>query len=194
MSKKRKLIKLSSLFVGMAVVASLSFTIGLTHSKKVIHVASDTTSSDKSQIAEQPLQSLSSSGIDIYDLWNRTNQARATAGLSALKLNPLLDNSATAKCTDMVVKNYWAHNDPSGVEPWHFIKEAGVPYTTAGENLAYGFNTTQDVFSGWMNSEEHKDNILNASYTDVGFAVCVTSSGFSGTIGPSLLVVQHFTG
>lgn len=134
------------------------------------------------------------SDIDVTDLWNQTNAARAQAGLAALSLNPALNTSAAAKCADMVAKNYWAHNDPSGQEPWHFIKEAGVQYRFAGENLGAGYDTSPALFAGWMNSQEHKDNILSSHFTDVGFAVCKTGDSFPTNTAPTLLVIQHFSG
>jgi uncharacterized protein YkwD len=127
---------------------------------------------------------------DVYKLWQLTNAARVTAGLSKLRLNPKLDTSAINKCNDMVAKDYWDHKDPAGRQPWHFITDAGYSYTTAGENLAWGFSSTQALFDGWMNSQVHRTDILRSTYTDVGFGVC-HSDNFNSK-GPGYIVVQHF--
>ena len=60
--------------------------------------------------------------IDLNTLYSLINQDRATESLTALTRNDELDSSAQAKCADMVAQNYWAHNDPSGQTPWHFLR------------------------------------------------------------------------
>lgn len=130
------------------------------------------------------------SSIDKGDLLSLTNKERNQAGLSQLAANRLLDNSADAKCRDMVTNNYWSHIDLSGQEPWHFIDEAGYKKAAAGENLAYGFTNSAYVVQGWMNSPEHRAALLDPQYRDVGFGIC-TSLNFIDS-GPQTIVVQHF--
>ncbi|MDO5388086.1 MAG: CAP domain-containing protein, partial [Clostridia bacterium] len=55
------------------------------------------------------------------------------------------------------------------------IKNAGISYKTAGENIAKGQKTAEAVFNAWMNSSGHRANILNSSYTQMGIGV--TSGG-----------------
>ena len=45
------------------------------------------------------------------------------------------------------------------------LKEQGVFYFSAGENIAQGFYSPEVVMDAWMNSEGHRANILNSSYT-----------------------------
>jgi hypothetical protein len=117
-----------------------------------------------------------------------TNQQRASAGLPALKYNGSLSSSAYMKAQDMLAKNYWSHDSPDGLTAWTFISRVGYPYTTAGENLAKGFNTDSEVINGWMNSPGHRANILNSAYRDVGIAIVVGElSGITTT-----LVVAHY--
>lgn len=109
--------------------------------------------------------------INISDLLNLTNQKRAEAGLPPLSLSDQLDQAAAGKARDMFTKNYWAHLSPDGLTPWVFIKGAGYEYLYAGENLARGFTTAQDVINAWMASQGHRENMLSRNYKDVGFAV-----------------------
>lgn len=109
--------------------------------------------------------------ISIPELVDLTNAQRASNGLSALTVNGALSNAAAAKASDMFAKDYWAHVSPSGATPWSFILAAGYSYATAGENLAKNFDTSSGVVTAWMNSPEHRANILNSAYKDVGFAV-----------------------
>ena len=107
--------------------------------------------------------------IGSSDLLTRTNTERSQASVSSLSLNGQLQAAAQTKANDMVARNYWSHNTPTGEEPWVFVKNAGYAYKTAGENLAYGFETSGDTIVGWMNSPPHRENLLNSSFREVGF-------------------------
>ena len=88
----------------------------------------------------------------------------------------------------MFAKNYWAHVSPDGTTPWVFIKSAGYSYVYAGENLARGYNTSQDVVTAWMASPEHKQNMLSSNYQNVGFAIVTGNLTGEDTV----LVVEMF--
>jgi len=66
--------------------------------------------------------------------------------------------------------NYWAHVSPSGREPWDFFDQQNYTYIYAGENLAKNFATSSGVIEGWMNSQGHRENLLNDNYTEIGIA------------------------
>lgn len=100
-----------------------------------------------------------------------TNQKRQENGTGPLSLNDKLSLAATYKAKDMFSENYWAHNSPLGRTPWVFIKDVGYAYVYAGENLARGFNSSDDVVKAWMASPDHRENMLSKNYSDVGFAV-----------------------
>lgn len=109
--------------------------------------------------------------IHIDQLLSSTNQKRAEAGLSNLKLNAQLSEAAAEKAKHMFTNNYWAHTSPSGATPWDFIIESGYTYSVAGENLAKNFSDSTGVVEAWMNSPSHRENLLRAQYEDIGFAV-----------------------
>ncbi len=119
-----------------------------------------------------------------------TNSERANNGQSALILNQQLINAAQAKAQDMIARNYWSHNTPDGQEPWVFVQAAGYQYQKAGENLAYGFLTSSDTVVGWMNSPTHKANMLDGSFTDVGFGFA-NGENFNNS-GPETVVVAMY--
>lgn len=118
-----------------------------------------------------------------------TNNARAANGLGPLVLNAQLNNSAQMKAQDMADKDYWAHVAPDGTQPWYFFDQAGYEYIRAGENLAYGFNTSQGAVDGWMNSPSHRDNMLG-NYNDVGFGFVNVANYQSN--GQQTIVVAHY--
>lgn len=111
------------------------------------------------------------SGISTGELLILTNQERVKLGFPPLVLNEELSKAAYDKAKDMFAKDYWAHNSPDGLTPWVFIKNDGYDYMYAGENLARGFNNSQDVVNAWMASEKHKENIISPNYKEIGFAV-----------------------
>jgi hypothetical protein len=123
-------------------------------------------------------------------LLSATNANRMTAGEIALTLDPQLTAAAQAKANDMVTTNYWAHTSPNGKTPWDFIASSGYQYQSAGENIAYGFADAVSTEAGWMNSADHKANILNHDYSQVGFAVA-QSSNYQGK-GPQTVVVAEY--
>ncbi|MEO8862878.1 MAG: CAP domain-containing protein [Candidatus Saccharimonadales bacterium] len=108
-------------------------------------------------------------------LLTETNNRRAENGRHSLESNTTLEAAAQAKANDMVKRNYWSHNTPDGKAPWVFITNEGYLFQKAGENLAYGFTTDGATVSGWMNSQEHRENMLNPGYTQVGFGTANSS-------------------
>jgi uncharacterized protein YkwD len=131
-----------------------------------------------------------STDISPQVLLAETNGDRVTDHESALQLNTKLATAAQAKANDMVTRNYWSHVTPTGQQPWAFIVAAGYQYEAAGENLAYGFGTSDQVMTAWMNSPEHRANILDADYQDVGFGVA-NSPDFLGK-GPETIIVAEY--
>ncbi|NOU96851.1 hypothetical protein GC093_27045 [Paenibacillus sp. LMG 31456] len=111
---------------------------------------------DSSQFAQQVL--------DIV------NQERSKAGLTPLTMNAELSKMAMVKAQDMSNNNYFDHNSPTHGSPFDMMKEFGITYNSAGENIAKGQTTPTQVMNDWMNSPGHKANILNSSYTKIGIA------------------------
>lgn len=109
--------------------------------------------------------------ITVEKLYQLTNKERLRYNLPPLAYNEKLAQAAFNKAEDMFKNNYWAHYSPQGHSPWDFILSVGYEYEYAGENLAKNFLFSQDVIDAWMNSKTHRENMLRAEYTEVGFAV-----------------------
>lgn len=131
-----------------------------------------------------------STDISSQQLLLLVNQKREANGLPPLILNEKLSLAAIDKAKDMFAKNYWAHDSPDGETPWVFIKRSGYNYVYAGENLARGFDNTDNVVNAWMASAKHKANLLSQNYRDVGFAIEVGKLNGEETV----LVVQELGG
>ena len=102
-------------------------------------------------------------------MWGLVNQDRlrpealAETGGQArpLKWNERLAEVARAHSLNMLKQQSFSHNDPDGTTFSVRIKRAGIPWQASGENIAI-----YDTVEG-----NHRGNILNASYTDVGIGV-----------------------
>ncbi|WP_407692007.1 CAP domain-containing protein [Radiobacillus deserti] len=97
-----------------------------------------------------------------------TNKERQKKGLQPLKLSEELSKVARTKSQDMVNKNYFSHQSPTYGSPFDMMKQFGISYRTAGENIAKGQRTPASVVQAWMNSEGHRANILNKNFTQIG--------------------------
>lgn len=128
--------------------------------------------------------------MSISELLANTNAQRAQNGAAALALNSQLTSAAQAKANDMIARNYWAHNTPDGKEPWVFFDAAGYKYFKAGENLAYGFSTSDAAVTGWMNSPSHRENLLDTAFTEVGFGFA-NGQNYNNS-GPETVVVAEY--
>ena len=96
------------------------------------------------------------------------NQERARYGLAPLTIHRELCEGARMKSRDMQQNGYFSHTSPTYGTPFQMMKKLGISYRTAGENIAKGFSSPQAVVNAWMNSEGHRANILNGSYTEIG--------------------------
>lgn len=128
--------------------------------------------------------------INLWDLYSLTNQDRQKAGVVPLNINVNLNKSAQAKCNDMVARNYYDHVDPSGAK-WTAILEKYVPYYGgADENIDVNVvkKNAAEINDIFMNSQVHRDGILNPDYNSVGFGVC--DGLYQGN--KAVFVVEHF--
>jgi uncharacterized YkwD family protein len=97
-----------------------------------------------------------------------TNAQRSKNGLPALKADTQLSGVAQKKSLDMQQKNYFSHTSPTYGSPFDMMRDFGVTYKSAGENIAQGQRTPQEVVTAWMNSEGHRKNILSSNFTNIG--------------------------
>ncbi len=125
-------------------------------------------------------------------LLSDTNTERAQAHVPTLTENVELDQAAAAKAKDMATRNYWSHDTPDGNPPWVFVASQNYNYQKLGENLAAGFNNEQAAINGWMASPHHRDNLLDGSFSQVGFGVAQSPNYTSGGGGPMTIVVAFY--
>ena len=98
------------------------------------------------------------------------NGERSKNGLNPLKLDMEISQVARLKSQDMIDNNYFSHNSPTYGSPFDMMKSYDIKYVYAGENLA-GNPSIQDAHESLMNSQGHRENILNPNFTHIGIGV-----------------------
>lgn len=116
------------------------------------------------------------------------NSCRAQNGLPPLHFDQRLNAAAEDRIHDMEDLGYWAHESPDGRSPFTWLKPHGYDFQAAGENLACGFDTTEVMVEGWMESPGHRANILSSEYADCGIAI-IEGSTTRRAAGKSVVVM-----
>lgn len=111
------------------------------------------------------------------------NAERSKAGLPALTMTAELNTAALTRAKETTIS--FSHTRPNGSSFSSVLTENGISYQSTGENIAWGQKTPEEVVNAWMNSEGHKANILNSSFTSIGVG-CYENNGI-------LYWVQLFT-
>lgn len=113
------------------------------------------------------------------------NQERAKAGAAPLIMDADLVKIARLKAQDMIDKNYFDHTSPTYGDPFTMMKEFGIQYRYAGENLA-GNQSVEKAHEALMASPGHRKNILNPNYTYIGIGI--VDGGSYGTMFTQLFI------
>lgn len=108
------------------------------------------------------------------------NVERAKVGLGAVASQSQLTQAAQVHASDMGCNFFMSHTGSDGSSPDVRIARAGYVYAAWGENVASGFSTPADVMAAWMNSQSHKDNILNPNFTQIGIGYMYNSADTTG--------------
>ena len=96
------------------------------------------------------------------------NIERAKEGLSPLTMDSKISAAAAVRAEE--IKTTFSHTRPNGTSCFTALDQAGVSYRGAGENIASGQRTPEEVVTAWMNSEGHRKNIMNANFKNIGVA------------------------
>ena len=103
------------------------------------------------------------------------NAERAKAGLNALTLDTEIASAALVRAKETEIS--FSHTRPDGRHFSTALSDSGISFRGAGENIAWGQKTPEEVMNGWMNSEGHRANILNPNFTKIGVGYYQNSAG-----------------
>ncbi|MGI6161223.1 MAG: CAP domain-containing protein [Christensenellales bacterium] len=136
----------------------------------------------------KPIATPAPSGVSELEsqMVDLVNSERAKAGLSALRVNTEVTKVARVKSQDMITHNYFSHTSPSYGSPFDMMKQFGISYRSAGENIAYNSSMTS-AHNALMNSPGHRANILNSSFTQIGIGIVSNGRG-------TIYITQMFIG
>jgi len=94
------------------------------------------------------------------------NAERAKENLSPLTVNVKVQAAAQVRAKEC--EQSFSHTRPNGSSFATALREQGVTYKSAGENIAWGQRTPEEVVNAWMNSTGHRKNIMNPNFTTIG--------------------------
>lgn len=125
------------------------------------------------QTVSRPSQSAQANSSYAAQVVSLVNAERAKQGLSALTVSTKVQQAAQTRAGEL--KSSFSHTRPSGASCFTALTEAGVSYTRAGENIAYGQSSPAAVVQAWMNSSGHRANILSRDFTTIGVGYTVVN-------------------
>nr|WP_252311171.1 CAP domain-containing protein [Sinobaca sp. H24] len=117
-----------------------------------------------------------------------TNVEREQAGLQPLQSYGDLAEVANTKSEDLRDAGYFAHESPNYGSPFDMMNSFGISYSAAGENIAAGQDSPEAVVNAWMNSEGHRENIMNENFTHIGIGYA--EGGEYGTYWTQMFVTR----
>ncbi len=103
------------------------------------------------------------------------NAERAKAGLGALTLDKSIEAAALVRAREIEIS--FSHTRPDGRSFSTVLNDNGISFSGAGENIAWGQKSPEEVVNAWMNSPSHRANILNSRFTKIGVGYYQNQSG-----------------
>jgi len=133
-----------------------------------------TDGADRDVTAGRPMPAGPAAGMQeqARDLVNRE---RRRAGCDDVTVDRRLIAAADRHAADMARRGYFAHESPSGDRAGERVRAAGYEWSRFGENLARGQDSVPEVVEGWMNSPEHRENILDCRLHQVGVGLAFSA-------------------
>lgn len=131
------------------------------------------------------------------------NAERTSRGLSAVRINGLLNDSAETHSKWMLDVDVMSHTGNNGSKPGDRMRAAGYVFEgnwSNGENIAWqsqqgAAGLADDVIAlhNWlMNSPSHRENILNPNFTEIGIGIEVGFFTYNGKVWPAVIATQNF--
>lgn len=124
--------------------------------------------STKTVYIKSDISSTENWGREVLDL---VNAERAEYDLEPLKWDNTLAKLAEDYCLDMINRDFFSHNTPDGKTLFDRMAENNIKYSVAGENIAYGQSSPEEVVKQWLNSPGHRKNILNPYFKYLGVGI-----------------------
>ena len=111
----------------------------------------------------------------VSEVVNLVNKERANVGLPELKEDKRLDAVAQGHSEDMAENNFFDHTNLQGKSPFDRLRDNNIRFMAAGENIAWGHTSPEEVVEGWMESKGHRENILSENFGKIGVGIAESS-------------------
>jgi len=111
---------------------------------------------------------------EIVSFVDQMNAHRVSVGCAPLEWNQDVADVAQGHSQDMVDRDFFSHDNPDGASPFDRLRSAGIDFSRAAENIAYGYPTAAGVLAAWLDSPGHRANIENCALTDHGVGLVGT--------------------
>lgn len=115
------------------------------------------------------------SDSSVNQLFQLVNEERIRAGQLPLTLRSDVCEAAQIRANELELD--FSHVRPGGESFSTVLTHTSISFTGAGENIAYGYQSSEQVLQSWMNSSPHRASILNGSYTSIGIGHYVNDDG-----------------
>lgn len=145
----------------------------LTTSSSILNNTTNTTQNINLSVTENNTPKINAINENITlknELLDLINNTRKNNNLTELLKDDSLYNAAQIKSDDMNKNNYFSHTSNTYGTPFELMRDLGISYKSAGENIA-GNSDITSAFNSWINSENHKKNILSSSYNYIGIGI-----------------------
>ena len=104
----------------------------------------------------------------ISDLLREVNFQRKLSGKQPLRLNSRLTAAAQKHAKNMSKNNFFDHRSPDGRKVMERVAEEGYPWRLIAENIGAGLSLPKSIVKVWMNSRDHRDNLLSGEFNEIG--------------------------
>ncbi len=111
----------------------------------------------------------------IKEVVRLVNAERAKEGLAPLTINTKVQAAAMVRAKEC--EQLFSHTRPDGSSFATALKEQNISYRSAGENIAWGQRSPEEVMKAWMNSSGHRANIMNPNFTTIGVGYYENAKG-----------------
>lgn len=165
---------IKSLIAVLVISVLVSCVFITTASSQSINVLGVSTSANNTENAEALPKA---NDMDDYEnaIAAMINSIRVDNGLSAIAADGSLNAVAEIRSQDLINRNYFSHYTPEGTNVFNVMRDNGVSYRYAGENLAQSapasIGTPEAFINAWVNSPTHLSNMLRAQYTKIGVSM-----------------------
>jgi uncharacterized protein YkwD len=140
-----------------------------------------TTSADSDDCSESDLTACQNAVLALTNDYRADDQDCGTEGekdaAGDLTLNDLLSEAAQGHAEDMAEGEFLSHTGSDGSTISDRVDAVGYAFVLAGENAAYGQDTSEEVVAGWLDSDGHCANMMNEYFTELGVGFAESDSG-----------------